>query len=410
MPPKVKAIDTNVQNVKNVESSDAKETLLQLVKDQGVYSPYFQHMFLIGEITLEVIANLLTSLHLLNQSQYLSDNPTVQTRSNPIILHIHCPGGNVYETISFIRSIQTSSVPVIASIEGKCASAATIIACACKVAVAAPMALYLVHQITTSISDQTVDDNKVNMTRSAMHMKFMTDIYATKTGLREHDIRELMSREVWMSSDTILQKRFVDAILQPANKARELYLKAHPEWDLDATIAERKTSFSRVFVTPDFAHPETGYFKLFDALRAPCGYTAKPLVLEFVGETQNMSAQTSFLYVNMLLLSPVPVYGVFTGSLVNSAVWVFLACHRRLAHKGSTITINPRTLDTEWMYIHATNKDTSTNYKVWQERMTWFFEHMGATKSAQKLLKLEKPSLLTYSQSMDMNLVDTGVV
>lgn len=381
-----------------------RDSLLEKIRKRGPFSTYFRHLFLLGPISEETVPPLVEQIHHLNATHNMQG---VMTKSNPILLHIHCGGGDVLAGMSLVHAIRSSRVPIVAVIMGVCASMATVVSSACAACVMAPMGLYLVHQ-GRGAHEGTVDRQKMQMEFLEFLESQGNQIYTEKTGqkLTKEELQKLLRGERWLDCVQAARYGFVDAILQPADRTRETYLAENPEWDINAASAVQKRTFSRLFVSSSsFQQPEQGYVALFQALTAPCGYRAKPLVLEFVGGLY-LGLTSSFLYMNCLLLSPIPVYGVSTGHLMDSAAWFFLACHRRLMVASGTVELDPRALHNGFQHQGGLEKDYVAGMKVFRRRMAWFFRHIGAPASVLALLDQDQPKLFTHRQAIASRLLD----
>jgi len=127
-------------------------------------------------------------------------------------IRIHTYGGDVFNAIGIHNLIKSLGIPVTAYIDGVCASAGTIIACAADKVYMYTLGFYMIHLPTISMEDVEV---KKAESVIAMVKEFTTlavQMYMKKTGLPEKEIQDMMDAETWLSSASALQKKFIDGI------------------------------------------------------------------------------------------------------------------------------------------------------------------------------------------------------
>ena len=130
-----------------------------------------------------------------------------------LVVHINSGGGDVFAATAIANSLKGYKGNVIISVEGICASAATIIACAGDSIKAARNSIFMVHNPTVGLVGY-FDENevaKVQKSLSAVKNSIITT-YQTKTGKTADEISEIMTAETWYTAEEALENKFVDEI------------------------------------------------------------------------------------------------------------------------------------------------------------------------------------------------------
>ncbi|WP_432643391.1 head maturation protease, ClpP-related [Acidaminococcus sp.] len=156
--------------------------------------------------------------------EYLPDDPTQSAGSfrkelqaldgKDVLLRINSPGGDVFQAQAIYNVLKTYSGHVSCHIDGICASAATLVACAADSITMPENALYMIHNPAShmrgTMDRQDLDKaaemlDKVKDTIVAVYMSRCKD-------LAEDDIRQMMDDETWMTANEAHDKGFVDGI------------------------------------------------------------------------------------------------------------------------------------------------------------------------------------------------------
>jgi len=130
-------------------------------------------------------------------------------------LEINSPGGSVpdgYRIFHAIEKMKERGVRVIATINGKAASMATVIAMAADHLNITKGSLMLVHDASTATQGTAEDHRKAAATLESISGE-IAELYAARTGESVEDIRSLMAEDRWMTAREALEMGFVDQIL-----------------------------------------------------------------------------------------------------------------------------------------------------------------------------------------------------
>lgn len=127
-------------------------------------------------------------------------------------LRINSPGGSVFQAVAMRSMLVNSGMDINVSIEGLCASAATLLACVpgAKVAMAEGSE-YMIHNPSS-----IVWGNAADMEKEAAHLRSIESdvagIYAARTGKDAAEMQAMMDEETWMSAKEALELGFADSI------------------------------------------------------------------------------------------------------------------------------------------------------------------------------------------------------
>lgn len=135
-----------------------------------------------------------------------------ETSQMPIWLHIHSYGGDLFTGFSVADQIQMLHSPVYAVVEGICASAATLIAMACKRRTMLKSSFMLVHQLS-GIMWGTHEQFKDQLNLQSKVMDRLVQFYVDHSKVSEDEVRSMLTRDTWLDAETCVNHGFVDAIL-----------------------------------------------------------------------------------------------------------------------------------------------------------------------------------------------------
>lgn len=127
-------------------------------------------------------------------------------------IRIHTYGGDVFNAIGIHNVIKSLGIPVTAYIDGVCASAGTIIACAADKVYMYTLGFYMIHLPTISMEGLEVKKAESLIAMVKEFTALAVQMYVKKTGLTEKEIQDMMDAETWLSSANALQKKFIDGI------------------------------------------------------------------------------------------------------------------------------------------------------------------------------------------------------
>lgn len=128
-------------------------------------------------------------------------------------IHINSSGGDCFQALAIYNTIKQYSGAVTISIEGICASAATIIACGGSKVTIAANSLMMIHNTTVGLSGYFDESDilKVQNSLSAVKNSLLT-VYKVRTGKRDGELEKLMSAETWFTAEEAVENGFADEV------------------------------------------------------------------------------------------------------------------------------------------------------------------------------------------------------
>lgn len=134
-----------------------------------------------------------------------SGNPEV------IDLHVHCPGGDVFEGNIIYNAIKGSPVPVDVYIDGIAASMASVIMLAARKVYMAENAFIMIHAPHTFSCGNAEDLEKSAKLLRDIEGLF-TEAFAKRTGKTEEQVKEWLKGDNWFNAREALAEKLIDGI------------------------------------------------------------------------------------------------------------------------------------------------------------------------------------------------------
>lgn len=137
-----------------------------------------------------------------------------------IILHINSDGGDLFEALAIydlLMELSNSGCEVEARIEGLCASSASVIAMGADKIIMNANAYMFIHEAlggTFGDSEELAGYSELLQDMTGKIIK----IYASRTGLSEDTVKDLLHKESWMDANTCKTLGFCDEIIEPEKK------------------------------------------------------------------------------------------------------------------------------------------------------------------------------------------------
>ena len=168
------------------------------------------------DITRETVLKLNTTLSemskkLIHTGLVLNFNKPV-----PIYLFINSSGGDCFAGLSAMDHISTLPVPVYTVIDGICASAATFLSVSGEKRFIMKHSTVLIHQLRNWFAG-TYEEMKDDMKNTDNIMDIMKKIYKEKTTLPVSKLKELLSREIYLTADEAIKYNIADDFYDVSN-------------------------------------------------------------------------------------------------------------------------------------------------------------------------------------------------
>ncbi len=132
-----------------------------------------------------------------------------------VVLRINSPGGSVFEAHAIYNILKTYKGNVTAHIDGLCASAATVVACAAGKVIMPRNALFMIHDPACfSMDALKADDCRKTADMLDKIKDSILEIYIAKVNGKtsREAISELMGNETWMTAEEAETAGFIDEI------------------------------------------------------------------------------------------------------------------------------------------------------------------------------------------------------
>lgn len=131
-----------------------------------------------------------------------------------ITIRLHSGGGDVFVALGIYNQLKSLSAKKTVYIDGLCASAATIIACAGDVVKIPTSALYMIHDPTvTAYASFGIEDlDRVKNMLEKCKLSII-EVYKTKVSLTDNEISKMMNEETWLLGEETLLHGFADEVL-----------------------------------------------------------------------------------------------------------------------------------------------------------------------------------------------------
>lgn len=149
----------------------------------------------------------------------------------PLDVHINSPGGDVFAAQAIYNQLKAYTGKVTMYIDGMCASAATIIACAGDTVIMPSNTIYMIHNPQSAMLGYYAAPqlDKISASLSAVKQTIVNVYMARVQGaLSEIQLKNKMDSETWMTADQAKSYGFIDEISDA--------IPIEQQWDNDALI------------------------------------------------------------------------------------------------------------------------------------------------------------------------------
>ena len=131
-----------------------------------------------------------------------------------ILLRINSPGGSVIDGLAIHDAIKRAPQKITAQIEGLAASIASIIALAADEVTMSQNSLFMIHNVWGGETGGAKDMRKAADLMEKMGDR-LVNIYVSKTGKDESEVRNWMDEETWFTAEEALAAGFIDYVEEP---------------------------------------------------------------------------------------------------------------------------------------------------------------------------------------------------
>lgn len=191
-----------------------------------------------------------------------------------ITVRINSPGGSAYSGLAIFNLLRDQNVPVNIIVDGVAASAASLIAMAGTNVRIPKSALLMIHDPATLAWGGEEDlQNAINQLKAVK--KASVAAYATKTGLSEDVIAQMMAEETWLTGEEAVSQKFADTLTAETAKSA----KPAPQNALPVRYRRAPENFLNLVAMSAAAQPVSKESEMTTAtLAAPPAETAAPVL------------------------------------------------------------------------------------------------------------------------------------
>lgn len=131
-----------------------------------------------------------------------------------INLHIHSPGGDVFDGIAIYNLLKNHSANVTVYIDGLAASMASVIAMAGNEVIMPENAMMMIHK-PWGIQGGDAEDMRKYADLLDKVENTLIPAYASKTGKTPEELAEMLSAETWLNGKECVEQGFADKLAEP---------------------------------------------------------------------------------------------------------------------------------------------------------------------------------------------------
>ena len=129
-----------------------------------------------------------------------------------IFLHINSYGGSVFAGLSTVDYIINSKTPVVSTIDGCAASAATLMSVSASHRRMNKHAYMLIHQLSSGLWGK-YEELKDDMENCDNFMKVIREIYEEHTKIPKKELDKILKHDLWWDAEKCLQYGLIDEII-----------------------------------------------------------------------------------------------------------------------------------------------------------------------------------------------------
>lgn len=188
--------------------------------------------------------------------QAFADDLAKCQRKNHVTVRLNSCGGDLFTGIAIHNALKGLSAQKTVIVEGIAASAASVIMCAGDSVEVYPGSIVMIHGVSSFMYDLVNLQDLKKMVKAMDTMEnAVAAIYARKTGKETGDLRNLMTRETWMTGQEAIDAGFADVLLDGEITNRlKLVASAAGKFSLKA---------GELTLSPDFRQSIPDKFRIF---------------------------------------------------------------------------------------------------------------------------------------------------
>ena len=155
-----------------------------------------------------------------------------------VLLRINSPGGSVIDGLAIYDAVNRLPQKVTSRIEGIAASMASVVALAADEVIMSENSLYMIHNVWGGEVGESDDLRKAADLMDKMGERLI-NIYVSKTGQTEEQIKSWMDEETWFNSSEAVEAGFISLVEEP--------IKLAAKFDINKYDYKNKTLVNNLF-------------------------------------------------------------------------------------------------------------------------------------------------------------------
>lgn len=135
----------------------------------------------------------------------------IENITDEILVHINSEGGDIFSALGLHNLLKKRGAKCV--VEGICASAATLIACAASEVVMCKNSLMMIHEPLADLFNlfTASELEKVKNTLEKIR-EMMVEMYVERTGKSSEEIAEMLKAKTWFNAEEAVENKFADRI------------------------------------------------------------------------------------------------------------------------------------------------------------------------------------------------------
>ncbi len=149
---------------------------------------------------------------------FMDDLAAVKDKSK-ITVKLNSCGGDLYTGIAIHNALKALTGEVNVVVDGIAASAASVIMCAGDTVTVYPGSLIMIHGVSVMLWDyMNIQDMKQLLNGMEASERAVAEIYSAKTGIATDKLRNMMTKETWMTGREAIDKGFANTLKEGADE------------------------------------------------------------------------------------------------------------------------------------------------------------------------------------------------
>lgn len=254
-------------------------------------------------------------------------------------VHLNSGGGDVFAARGIAAMLKGCGRKTKCCIEGLCASAATLIACACDEVEAQAGSLYMIHPVKMAAAEpQTAEEMRKNAGIADRLNEGIVDTYVAKCRRPRDEVKGWMDAESWWTAEEAMENGFVDAVAGGPeavveNRGGKLFVNrveagiavsAAPKF-----VQDRAGRPERIANTPAETGKENEEMEITNVEELRAAYPA------LVSRVENDARQQAVAEERSRMQDIDGVAGLFGAELVNSAKYTEPCTAQELTYRAA---------------------------------------------------------------------------